>query len=119
MLKNILDVARKLVGAADCGSIALTDSDTGALIPRVGYPEGSGAAQGYVPGLAAWAARARETARVPDMSLTPWAKIYGDLNVRSELAAPILVGEQQFPEVRVWYNHNKVLVKHSRFIGSR
>jgi hypothetical protein len=30
-----------------------------------------------------------------------------------------LMQDQQFPEVRVWYNHNKVLVKHSRFIGSR
>lgn len=94
MLQNILDVARKLVGVAGCGSIALTDRDSGKLIPRVSYPEGSVAVEGYVPGLAAWAAQARETARVPDMSLTPWAKTYGDLNVRSELAAPILVGEE-------------------------
>lgn len=92
LLHHILNIGMKLVDA-DSGNIVLSDLETGDLMPRVSYPEDSVTIEKYTPGLTAWVAKERKTARIKDLSQTPWKDIYRDLEVRSELATPILVGE--------------------------
>jgi signal transduction histidine kinase len=93
MLKNILDVGLKLVDAK-YGTIVLADQPTGELVPQVSHPEGSISPGDYEPGLSGWVAQEKQTRREADLSTTLWADSYGDMDIRSELAAPILAGSQ-------------------------
>ena len=93
MLRNILDMGLKLVGA-EYGNIVLANPETGALVPKVSYPAGAVSIEAYEPGLTAWVAQERETARIADLSQTPWGDTRRNPEVRSELAAPILLGEE-------------------------
>jgi GAF domain-containing protein len=90
-LKNILDVGLKLVDA-NFGTIVLSDKTTGELVPRVSHPEGSVVADNYKPGLAGWVAQEKQTRREADLPATRWADSYRNLDIHSELAAPILAG---------------------------
>lgn len=93
LLENILDVGLKLVDAK-FGNIILTNRESGALEPRVSYPQGSVTAITYRPGLATWVAEHRRTRRIADLSATEWINTYPDWGIRAEVAAPILAGEE-------------------------
>ncbi len=92
MLDSILDMGLKLVDA-DCGNIALVDKRSGDLIPRACYPQDSINLSIYDQGLTMWVAQSRLTTRVRDLARTRWENTYLKQAVRSELAAPILVGD--------------------------
>jgi len=93
MLRNILDMGLKLVDA-EFGNIMLLDKESQSLIPKVSYPEDLIASDIYELGLAAWVAREKQTERISDVSSTPWADVYQDVGIQSELAVPILAGEE-------------------------
>jgi GAF domain-containing protein len=93
MLKCILDAGLKLVGA-EFGNVVLYDKETKALTPRVSHPEGSVSPEKYQPGLTAWVAREMRTARIGDLSQSQWAQSIRGTDIRAELAAPIVVGEE-------------------------
>jgi GAF domain-containing protein len=90
MLTNILDVGLKLVDA-HYGYIALYDLESERLSPRVSFPEGLLTTAG---GLAAWVAQEQQTRRVADLATAAWDESYPGSNIRSELAAPILKGQE-------------------------
>ncbi len=93
MLQSILEVSLKLVNA-ECGNIALMDEETHSLIPQVSSPKNSIALEKYRLGLSGWVARVRKTARIRNIPQTQWLNTYKAIDIRSELAAPILVGEE-------------------------
>lgn len=93
MLKNILSNGLKLVGA-ECGNIVLYDNETGKLTPKVSYPEESISVERYESGLTAWFARKKKTAPVPNFEAAKGTFGYRNLNVQSELAAPIFIRDE-------------------------
>jgi GAF domain-containing protein len=93
MLHSILEVSLKLVDA-ECGNIALMDKKLGQLLPKACYPPESILTEQYHQGLTAWVARQRKTIRIRDLTRTAWRNVYQDIEVRSELAVPILVREE-------------------------
>ncbi len=90
LLRHILEVGLKLVNA-ESGNIVLADRLTGELIPKVSYPEGPLSPERYNPGLTAWVAQQRKTARVADLAETNWKNPQRNPPIRAELAAPLLL----------------------------
>ena len=93
MLQSILDMSLKLVDA-ECGNIALVDNKTEKFVPIAIYPEDSIVAEAYEQGLMEWMVQHQRTIRIADLARTPWVNSYRELDIHSEIAVPILVGEE-------------------------